>query len=108
MKDHNYKYIVTKNMVIAISTYAGRTVRGVAKCHPNDTFDEEFGKRLAAARCNEKIAIKRFARAGKVFIQSVKALNAAESHYFKMRTYRDDAYYAWKKAQEDLDDLQRV
>ena len=108
MKNHNYKYIVTKNMVIAISTYAGRTVRGVAKCHPNDTFDEEFGKRLAAARCNEKIAAKRLARAGKVFMQSIQAMNAAESYYFKMRDYRDDAYYAWKEAQEELDDIQRV
>lgn len=108
MKNYNYKYIVTKNMVIAISTYAGRTVRGIAKCHPNDTFDEEFGKRLAAARCNEKIAEKRFVRASKVFIQSANAMNAAESHYFKMSKYCDDAYYALVKAQEELNDLQGV
>ena len=60
-----YKFITHDNEVIAISTYAGKTVRGIAKLHPQDTFNLENGKKLAAARCNEKIAAKRFARAVK-------------------------------------------
>ena len=58
-----YRYIVTPNKVIAISSFAGKTVRGVAKCHPGDVFNEEIGKELAAARCGRKIAEKRFNRA---------------------------------------------
>ncbi len=64
---NNYRYIVTSNKVIALSTYAGRTVRGVAKCSPDDEFDVEFGKQLAAARCNQKVAAKRYARARKEY-----------------------------------------
>ena len=108
MKNYNYKYIVTKNMVIAISTYAGRTVRGVAKCHPNDTFDVEFGKKLATARCNAKIAAKRFMRAGRKLRESAMELDNAERRYGQMLTYRDDSYRVWRSALEELDDLQRV
>ena len=58
-KEHRYKYYTNnKDVVVAVSSYAGKTVRGVAKCDPRDTFDIEKGKELAAARCNEKIAYK--------------------------------------------------
>lgn len=56
-------YTDGKTKVIAVSTYAGKAVRGVAKCDINDTFSLENGKELAAARCNEKIAKKRLTRA---------------------------------------------
>ena len=49
--------------VKAISTYAGKTVAGYAKCHPDDQWDWEKGKALAIARCAAKIAKKRLARA---------------------------------------------
>ena len=49
--------------VVAVSTYEGRTVRGVAKCDPRDEFNIEKGKMLAAARCNAKVAQKRAKRA---------------------------------------------
>ena len=55
----NYRYFIAGNKVIAVSTYAGKTVRGIAICSPEDKFDIEFGKKLAAARCNEKVAEKR-------------------------------------------------
>ena len=59
-KEHRYKYYTNnKDVVVAVSSYAGKTVRGVAKCDPRDTFDIEKGKELAAARCNEKIAEKK-------------------------------------------------
>ena len=52
-----------KDTVCARSTYAGKTVKGYAKCDPRDSYDVESGKALAAARCNAKIAEKRVARA---------------------------------------------
>ena len=60
---NNYKYYVSDGKVIAVSSYAKKTVRGVAKCSPNDVFDLEKGKKLAAARCNLKVAQKRNYRA---------------------------------------------
>ena len=56
-------YTDGKTKVVAVSTYAGKVVRGVAKCDANDTFSFEKGKELAAARCNQKIAKKRLTRA---------------------------------------------
>ena len=56
-------YTDEKTKVIAVSTYAGKVIRGVAKCDVNDTFSFEKGKKLAAARCNQKIAKKRLTRA---------------------------------------------
>lgn len=38
-----YRYYTNGQRVIAVSTYAGKTVRGVAACDPNDTFS--MGKR---------------------------------------------------------------
>ena len=45
-----YKYYQAGNKVIAVSTFAGRTVRGVAKCNPKDNFDLEKGKMLPARK----------------------------------------------------------
>lgn len=105
MKNYNYKYVVTPNKVIAISTYAGRTVKGVAKCHPNDTFDVEFGKKLAAARCNEKIAYKRLTRALNKFTEAVDESVAADEKMKRMRDYVLDAGTAHEEAQRVLMEL---
>lgn len=106
MKNYNYKYVVIPcEKVIAISTYAGRTVKGVAKCHPNDTFDVEFGKKLAAARCNEKIAYKRLTRALNKFGEAVDESVAADEKMKRMRDYVLDAGAAHEEAQCILREL---
>lgn len=87
MKNYKYKYIVTPTKVIALSTYAGRPVRGIAKCHPNDTFDVEYGKALAAARCNEKIARKRYARATKKYNELVAEIEAFNKRAAEVADY---------------------
>lgn len=95
-----YKFYVNdeKNptKVYAVSTYAGKTVRGTASCDPRDTFLLEGGKRLAAARCNEKIAKKRVDRAKKKLVEAGEQYEQAEHYYDQMRQYLDDA-------QDDLD-----
>ena len=106
MKNYNYKYVVIPGeKVIAISTYAGRTVKGVAKCHPNDTFDVEFGKKLAAARCNEKISYKRLTRALNKFGEAVDESIAADEKMKRMRVYVLDAGAAHEEAQRVLMEL---
>ena len=51
-----YRYYTNgKNVVIAVASYAGQTIRGVAKCSEQDEFDLETGKELAAVRCEVKI-----------------------------------------------------
>ena len=59
----NYKIYHHDNEVIAVSTFAKRMVRGVAKCDPRDEFDHKKGEALASARCDLKVAEKRMRRA---------------------------------------------
>ena len=80
-----------KVTISAVSTYGGRTVKGYAKCDPRDTYDFEAGKRLAAARCNQKVAQKRARRAATKFAEAEKQLRAAEAYYAKMANYFNEA-----------------
>ena len=101
----NYKYVVTPNKVIALSTYGGRTVRGVAKCHPNDTFNVEFGKALAAARCNQKVAAKRYARARSEYNKLCTEIAEFNARATKVLKYLKDSAEADKEAIEATRDL---
>lgn len=91
--------------VVAVSTYEGRIVRGVAKCDPRDAFDMELGKQLAAARCNQKIAAKRQRRADKELKKAVAAFDKAQAHMYKMNDYYEDARVASKNANSRVDTL---
>ena len=56
--DHTIKATDSRE-IIAIGQYCGQTIKGHARCNPEDTFDIEIGEGLAARRCNLKIAEKR-------------------------------------------------
>ena len=51
-----YKFVYYKNMIVAISSFAGKTVKGIAKCDPNDAYVKELGELIAKARCDIKVA----------------------------------------------------
>ena len=102
---NNYKYIETPNKVIALSTYAGKTVRGVAKCHPNDTFNVEFGRKLAAARCNAKIAAKRAINAQKKYWVAHDEYQKANRAFEKYSQYYIEAVAQLNKAEIYLDEV---
>ena len=52
------KYLDSKGLSFDWATYKKlllpESIVGVAKCNPNDEWDEEFGKRLARKRCSDK------------------------------------------------------
>ena len=108
MKDfplEKYKFFVNGNKVIAVSRYAKKTVRGVANCHPDDKFSLEIGKQIAAARCNEKVAVKRYARAERKCHEAEAELEVAQTKYAKMREYMSDAYIAMNEAAQAHDTM---
>lgn len=86
-----YKIFVGPNKVVAVSTYAGRKVRGVAKCAPEDDFDIEKGKNLAIARCALKIAEKRVKRANKKVSEAKEIMIATRDHFNRMEVYLRDS-----------------
>ena len=106
-----YKFYTAKKIdgqpykVIAVSTYEGKMVRGVAKCDTRDTFDMELGKQLAAARCNQKIAQKRQRRADRELKKAVAAFDKAQKHMFAMNDYYEDARSAAKTANSRVNTL---
>lgn len=99
-KFHTYKSITGTPVVIAVSTYAGKTVKGRAKCDPRDGFDLEKGKKLAAARCAEKVAKKRAKRAVRKFADALNKHREAKCYLDKMSQYVIDSEKAYEDAKE--------
>lgn len=99
IEKYRYHETLTKDgrkKIIAISTYAGKTVRGVAICDKADEYSMNKGRELAAARCALKIADKRVKRA-------VTKTNEAESLLYEARDYLDrmDDYLSDSVAERD-------
>jgi len=46
----NVKYIFKDSVTVCVITIGGHKYKGIAKCAPDDIFDEEFGKALAETR----------------------------------------------------------
>lgn len=99
-----YTYFVAdkQKKVVAVSTYAGKIVRGVAKCDPRDEFSVEDGKKLAAARCAVKIAKKRNANANAQKKKAYNELVAKQNRLQKMNDYVDDSRRALNAANNEL------
>ena len=77
--------------IIAMSTYAGNDVKGKAICQIGDTYDEKAGVELAVARCAEKIARKRKARAARLLKKANEQLTMAQKYVDDMTKYHADA-----------------
>ena len=103
IKNPSYRIYETPNKVIAVSSFAGQTVRGVAKCNPADEFDSEKGAALAAARCGVKIAEKRVKRAYSKVDEAKAIVDAASTHLSEMMKYQSDAEASLNGAQFELE-----
>lgn len=106
-KYHYYTYRRADGAMVvkAVSTYAGINIFGKAICHPNDKFDLEKGKELAAARCNEKVAEKRLRRAQGKLAEAADAYYRAMNKYNAMINYEDDAISEKLEATKKVEEL---
>ena len=92
MKNHYKIYTDEKNKkVIAVCRYAGRTVKAVATCAPEDTFDIAIGTELAVARCKWKVAKLKLHNAGSKYLEAAKAADEANLRFNKMKDYYMDS-----------------
>ena len=91
--------------IIAMSTYAGKVVKGKAICHINDNYDESKGIKLAVARCAEKIARKRQARSAKLLKKAHDQLKLAQKYVADMTKYNADACAEVLETQAELDTI---
>ena len=106
-KFYQYKDKNAKDTVAAASTYAGRTVKGYAKCDPKDQFSIEKGKELAAARCNAKIAAKRVKRASAKYLEAQQQLADARRFMARMTEYYTDAVDQLDEANTAVTDMMK-
>lgn len=88
-----YRFFVNEKekTIYCVSRYAGKPVRGIAKCSPVDTFDIEKGRELAKLRCDIKIAQKRVKNATLKLHNTEKAISIMEKHHDEMKQYHQDA-----------------
>lgn len=101
-----YKFFTTADSkTIAVSTYAGKTIRGVAKLDPRDNYDPDFGRKLAAARCEEKVTKKRMKRSMTKLQEAVENKMKAEERLNQMILYNQEAILAHKEAKDYIDSL---
>ena len=91
--------------IIARSTYAGQDVKGKAICHEGDTYNEENGIKLAVARCAEKIAKKRAARATRLLKRANDQLAMAQKYVADMTAYHTDAVAELAEAHADVEKI---
>ena len=106
MEKYTYYVAEKQKQVIAVSSYAGRIVRAVAKCDPRDEFSVEKGKKLAAARCNLKVAAKRAKRAASKYKEASLAVKAAEAYKRDMNEYLTDSEQALAQAKAELANIE--
>lgn len=96
-----------KNKVICVSSYAGKNVKGYAKCSDSDVFDLEKGKKIAQARVDVKIADKKCKRAQQKFADANVAFGDAATKLDKMRSYVLDSLNELEAAKNNLADIER-
>lgn len=101
-----YKIYPSEKHVVVVSRFAGKPVRGIAKCAPDDTYNEDFGIQLAKARCDLKVAEKRVQRSQDLYNEALRGLQEAEARLSKMRDYVVDAAMELSAASELCDQLE--
>ena len=94
-----------RKVVVAISHHAGKTVKGIAKCNPEDKFNIEKGKAIASARCNAKVCAKRLVDAQDRMEQAKSLLDQAQNYYLMAKDKHWDCVSDMVEAEAHLESL---
>ena len=101
-----YSYFTNnKDVVVAVTTYHQKKVRGIAKCNPEDVFDLEKGKKLAKARCDAKVAdlkVKRMIKLSNIFNEGM--ISDWEKSK-KFHNYAVSAMEERRKAEKEIQEI---
>lgn len=95
------------HVVVCVSSYAGKPIKGRAKCAPTDEFALDKGKELAQARCDTIIAEKRQKRALSKVVDAFQAYTEASWYLEDMDQYAKDSVSACKLARNHLLELEK-
>lgn len=110
MKKHSYKYYEHTledgaKEIIAVSSYAGRRVKGKAVCSPDDEYNETIGKKLATLRCDVKVDEKRLRRAERERDLLINWQRELDKLFEKNKSYLEDSIQQLMEDDAKLADL---
>ena len=100
-----YNYYFNGNKIICVSKYAGKPVRAVAICSDEDEYDEVYGKDLARARVDLKIAEKKLKRSDemKKYLEFlIEDLNSAYEEECLWNEQKKDEYCSAMRVLDEL------
>lgn len=89
--ENRYQYYDSPDKIVCVTRFAGCTVKGTAKWVHLGPYDATYGRMLAKARCDEKVAVRRKAIAQKEFEDARRRYEAAYAYCDKMGKYLSDA-----------------
>jgi hypothetical protein len=104
---YQFHYNSENKMIICTTTYKGQTIRGVAKCGPDDEFNMAIGKKLAYLRCRQKFAKKKLKRALKAHEDAVKVEAKAKNNLYKATEFVNDSDCQLETATDELTNFER-
>ena len=98
------RYVYSKNKVICLADYRGKTIKGVATCHPSDTYDKKYGEKLAKLKCLEKLRWKQLKDAYNKLEYIGKQISFFEEEENKANLVYEDLLIKHAKAHANLYD----
>ena len=102
-----YTYTISGNKVYCISHYAGKAVRGVAKCDTQyDEFNVETGMELAKIRCDQKIAKKRVKNLANKLHSAIETYEVSKNNVDSLKNNLDAAINEAYTITVNLEELQ--
>lgn len=103
-----YKFHTDGKRKIVCVAYVGKDnkqFRAVAKCSPNDAFDEEFGRQLAKSRVDLKIATHRLDQSADEYAELTRMHDEYVRRYDNWRKHRDQLDGEFVRLCEQVNDM---
>ena len=105
---YQFYYNEDKHSVVCTTIYKGQTIRAIAKCDPEDTFDLETGKKIAYLRCKQKFARKKMLHAGEVYHDSFSKYERSKRNLDKASEFLADSVCQYQAANEALGHVDNI
>lgn len=104
MKTSNYR--LGNKTIFTFHTKSYGDITGTAKCHPEDSFDMQFGLTLAKTRAERKLYKKIYADADKEYQQKLREYRKAKKNFEKSCRKLTDSWIDFREADRILTDLE--
>lgn len=110
MREYNDKYKFYYDLanrgVICVTTHKGKTIKGIAKCRKDDTFQLDTGKELAYLRCRQKLLRKKADCAADAYAKAWVAFTKAQDKLYNTVDFVNDVAEDLRSVKQALANLE--